>query len=667
MQSLKLLLISCLYFSFTHLILPQDLGNVTPEDFYEFERQNWTDKIIYESRMSDDTTFDVIHYDINLDIPLGIEFIKGKVTSTFIASITNLSLVKLELSNSFVIDSITGNLTQYNFVNDTISITLDRNYNPGEQASVTIYYSGVPPVLNNTKGMRFETHGNNEPIIVTLSTPFLAHLWFPCKDGPGDKADSVYINITIPDTVINGNQLIATSNGVLTGVETNQGKRTFRWKELYPIIPYYIMSAVSNYSHFQQTITEDPNVSFPIDYYVFKEDSLTAVNGTAQLPDAMNLFISKFGSYPFENEKYGMTQMGFYGAIENQTNTIQNSLSSNWFMVSVHELSHMWFGDMITCASWHHGWLNEGFATYGEALWAEYSGGFSYYKNYLAALKFMGAGTVYLQNTSDPFQIFLPIIYDKGAWVLHMLRGVLGDDDFFNAINQYTSDPRFKYDHASTEDFRDVCETASGMDLDFFFNQWIYDEYYPVYTYGYEQDSITNNLTLQINQTQGQTSWREIFDMPIRIKINFSNGSDTTITVWDNQVTTNYNFTLTARINSVQFDPDEWILRTVTLITDVEETQENLYLFKLDANYPNPFNPSTTISFSVPERAVVTLKVYDILGNEVATLVNEEKPAGEYEVEFNSSFGNRNLVSGTYFYKLTSGSFTQTRKMMLIK
>ena len=667
MQRLKLVLIPFVYFSFAQLILPQDLENVTPEDFYELERQNWKEKIIYETKMSEDTTFDVIHYDINLDIPLGVEFITGKVTCNFIAGIPDLASVTLQLSNAFVIDSVGGNTIQYNFANDTISITLDRNYNLGEQASVTIYYSGVPPVLNNTKGMRFETHGNNEPIIVTLSTPFLAHLWFPCKDGPGDKADSAYINITIPDTVINGNQLIVTSNGVLTGVEINQGKRTFRWKELYPIIPYYIMSAVSNYSHFQQIIPENSSSSFPIDYYVFKEDSLTAVNGTVQLPDAMNLFISKFGSYPFENEKYGMTQMGFYGAIENQTNTIQNSLSNNWFMISVHELSHMWFGDMITCASWHHGWLNEGFATYSEALYAEHSGGFTYYKNYLSTLKFMGGGTVYLQNTSDPFQIFLPIIYDKGAWVLHMLRGVLGDNIFFNAISQYTSDPRFRYDHASTEDFKDVCETVSGMDLDFFFDQWIYDEYYPVYTYGYEQDLLTNNLSLQINQTQGQNSWREIFEMPIRIKINFNNGSDTVITVWNNQVTTDYNLPLTARINSVQFDPDEWILRTVSIITDVEETPEKLFTFKLDANYPNPFNPTTTISFSIPERALVTLKVYDILGNEVAALVNEEKPAGEYEVEFNSSFGNRHLVSGIYFYTLTSGSFTQSRKMMLIK
>jgi aminopeptidase N len=659
----KLMFVLVFLLHTTCLIFPQEQENVTLNDFYEFERQNWIDKIIYETKMSEDTSFDVIHYEINLDVPLGLEFITGKVTCSFIAGITDLSSVNLQLSNAFVIDSISGNSVQYNFTNDTINITLDRNYNIGEQASVTIYYSGVPPVLNNTKGMRFENHGNNEPIIVTLSTPFLAHLWFPCKDGPGDKADSVYINITIPDTVINGNQLVATSNGVLAGVEINQGKRTFKWKESYPIIPYYIMSAISNYSHFQQTITDSTGNSFPIDYYVFKQDSLTAVNGTLQFPDAMNLFISKFGSYPFENEKYGMSQLGFYGAIENQTNTIQNNFSSGWFMISVHELSHMWFGDMITCVNWHHGWLNEGFATYSEALYAEYTGGFTYYKNYLATLKYLGEGTVFLQNISDPFQIFLPIIYDKGAWVLHMLRGVLGDDDFFNSINQYTSDPRFKYDHASTEDFRDVCETVSGIDLDFFFDEWIYDEYYPAYTYGYEQDSLTNNLNLEINQIQGLNGWREIFEMPIQVKINFTDGSDTLITVWNDQVSSGYNIPLTSKVTSVQFDPDEWILRTVSIITDVEATPENLFAYKLVANYPNPFNPTTNISFSIPERDLVTLKVYDILGNEVATLMNEERESGEHTVRFDASA----LTSGIYFYKLISGSFSQVRKMLLIK
>ena len=201
------------------------------------------------------------------------------------------------------------------------------------------------------------------------------------------------------------------------------------------------------------------------------------------------------------------------------------------------------------------------------------------------------------------------------------------------------------------------------MGLDFFFDEWIYDEYYPIYSYGYEQETGTNILSLQINQTQGQNSWREIFEMPIEIKINFTNGSDTLITVWNDQVSTMYDFPLTAEVNSVEIDPDEWILRNVEQVTDVMETPEKLFTFNLEANYPNPFNPSTTISFSISERAKVTLMVYDILGNEIYTIINEEREGGNYTINFDAS----DLTSGIYFYRLTAGGFSQSRKMLLIK
>lgn len=642
---------------------PQISGNISPNDFYEYERENWKEKIQYELNVKADTTFDVKFYEINLDIQLSSHYIIGLVNCNIISQTDGLSSIILQLSNAFEITNIGGNAIQHNFAYDSLYLLLDRPYNFGEEISVTIGYEGIPLVLNNTKGMRFVTHGNNEPIIATLSTPYLAHLWFPCKDGPGDKADSVYINITIPDTVINSNQLIAVSNGILDEIESNNNKLTFKWKERYPIIPYYIMVAISNYSHFQQIVTDNFFSSFPIDYYVFKEDSIEAVNGTADLPDAMDLFVNKFGSYPFENEKYAMTQLGFYGAIENQTNTIQNNLSYSWLIISVHELSHMWFGDMITCIDWHHGWLNEGFATYCEALYKEHLGGFSDYKSYMNGLKYLQGGTVYLQDISDPFHIFIPVIYDKGAWVLHMLRGVLGDEIFFDAIKQYATDPRFIYNHASTEDFKEVCETISGINLDFFFEEWIYDEYFPTYTYMYSQDSFTNNLALQINQTQGQLGRREIFEMPINVKINFSDGSDSLLTLWNDQVNTEYNIVLNKIVASLQIDPDEWILRTVTLITDIEEIHAPQYSYTLEANYPNPFNSSTTFQFTIPERTFVTLKLYDILGNEVVTLMNEEKNTGKHKIIFDAS----ELTSGVYFYKLTSNTFSQVRKMLILK
>lgn len=181
-----------------------------------------------------------------------------------------------------------------------------------------------------------------------------------------------------------------------------------------------------------------------MDYYVFAADSSSAEAGTAEIPEAMALFETLFGPYPYADEKYGMTQLGYYGAIENQTNTITNNMSPAWFMISVHELAHMWFGCNLSCVSWHHGWLNEGFATYAEALWKKHSEGIEAYRAHMMSKAWYQGGTVYLEDVNDPFGIFLPIIYNKGAWVLHMLRFVLGDEVFAALENYGSSFPKGK-------------------------------------------------------------------------------------------------------------------------------------------------------------------------------------------------------------------------------
>ena len=659
----KALIIISLIFSLNYSVFAQKSVSEALDDFYKIESTNWIEKSILEQNFIVDTTTDAKFYYITLDVSIDSPYIYGDVLFIMESKINNLTHITLDLTDSLGIDSISGAATSYTRSYDKIDIQLDRSYNKNETILFTIYYSGIPPVLNNTKGMRYETHGNSEPIIAALSTPYLAHLWYPCKDGPGDKVDSVYLDIIIPDTTINQNKLIAVSNGLLENVINENGKSTFKWRERYPIIPYYVMIAISNYAQFQQTINDSLG-SYPILYNVFKSDSISSVQGTLQIPDAINFFSDVFGPYPFRQEKYGMTQLGFYGAIENQTNTVQNNLNSYWYMVSVHELAHMWFGDMITCSDWHHGWLNEGFATYSEALYQEHIAGFNSYKTYLNYYKYLDGGTLYLQNIEDPFQVFVTIIYYKGAWVLHMLRGVLGDEVFFECLKQYATDINYKYKHASTKDFQTVCETVSGQDLDYFFEQWIYDEYYPIYNCTYNYDQTNHILNLQLNQSQSQNGWRSVFKMPVKIKIKFNSGPDSTITLWNDQQLQDYQVNLSRQVHSITIDPEEWILRGIGTVTDIQEKFNDQDLsFKLFDNYPNPFNPTTLIRYQVPIVSKVNLKVYDILGNEIRELVNEEKPAGNYQIKFDA----KELSSGIYFYMLICDKFIETKKMVLIK
>jgi len=452
--------------------------------------------------ITNDTTYDVNFYHIDIEIAVDSSYISGNVHFGISSLIEGFNTLRLDLDNAFSIDSIAGPVSNYSFTNRVVTVNLNSTYNTGEAVSFTVYYHGAAVMAGGYKGLRYETHDGDEPIIATLSTPYLAHTWWPCKDGTGDKADSTFIDITIKDTVISSVPVVAISNGILETVETNAGKKTFKWRHKYPAVPYYIMAAISNYVHFQQNYS-DTSSNFPIDYYVFASHLATAQQGVADLPDAMGFFSEKYGPYPFREEKYGMTQLGFYGAIENQTNTIQNSLGTNWFYVSVHELAHMWFADMITCDTWHHGWVNEGFASYSEALYNEHVNGFSSYKDYMVDFEYYDPGTLYMYDVSDPFSVFQPIIYRKGAYFLHMLRGVLGDSTFFDAVYNYASDSSFIYGLATTEDFQTVCENTSGQDLEYFFDQWIYDEFYPVYEYYYEQNQASGMLEIMIQQTQG--------------------------------------------------------------------------------------------------------------------------------------------------------------------
>ena len=521
-------------------------------------------KVISLEGTLDQSQYDAKYYKLDLGLNDATQIISGSVYM-HAQALTN-GFVNLELNffdnPQMYIDSVKTNnsLLSFSWYGDLVRITLDRAYDQ-EPFDVTVYYHGHP-LEGGLGSFDWSSHGSPPvPVISTLSEPYFAQAWWPCKDVPRDKADSADINITVRS------DLIVASNGLLRQVVDNGSTKTYKWHEKYPITTYLIMIAATNYTIFSNWYYPivGPD-SMEVRYFVYPEYLSSAQGLYPVTPSMIQFYANTFGEYPFVEEKYGMAHFPWGGAMEHQTCTsILYSWYSQW--VIAHELSHQWWGDYITCQNWHHVWLNEGFASYCEALWAEHVSGQSYYHTYMGYMKYTSGGTIYVADTTDAWNIFSSIVYDKGAWVLHMLRHVVGDSTFFNILRSYYSDPRYAHGSALTEDFQGICEDTSGMDLDYFFEEWIYGTYYPKYRHCWIYESAGAgyyDVYLHIDQTQ--TTPPTHFTMPVDVTIN-AGGSDTTLAVFNDARHKDFKLTVSGSPGNLRLDKDEWILRTVSSAT----------------------------------------------------------------------------------------------------
>ena len=613
-----------------------------------------------------DPSIDVIYYKLDLNIDYNSNILEGGVTVFARSLNAGLNSFFLDLNDVMTVDSVINNSDKINFVhsNNELEINLNNSYNKGNEFSVVVYYHGSPP-STGFGSFKFAKH-NSQPIVWSLSEPYGASDWWPCKDTPADKADSSDVWITCD------NFFTVVSNGSLESVVDNgNNTKTWKWHNHYPIAQYLISIAMTNYSDYKQYFHYNNNDSMLVIHYIYPENyNPTTINQASKTIDMLRIYSEKFGPYPWLDEKYGHAQFGWSGGMEHQTVASVTSFDES---LIAHELAHQWYGDKITCKDWENIWLNEGFATYAVAIYYEDEYGSMNYNNYLNnqyALAKLASGSIYVQDISSVSQIFDSYrSYSKGGVVLNMLRGIVGDSLFFKIMKDYASDPSVAFGVATTEDFQRVAEKDYGSSLDYFFKEWIYGENYPTYDVNWGYTKNGNNIydvTLNINQSINTNP--VFFTMPVQIKLVTTAG-DTTITVFNNQQKQKFEFSVNGEPDSLLFDPNGWILKSSSVI--VETKKNHLPLgFKLEQNYPNPFNPSTKIKYSIPSGGTslmnsVQLKVYDILGNEVAVIINKEETTGNYEVEFNAlSYG---LTSGIYFYKLQAGSFFDIKKMVLLK
>ena len=615
-----------------------------------------------------DPTIDIKYYKLDLKVTYQPNYLSGSVTVKAAPAHNPLNSFFLDLQDPMLVDSVISGTDklQFSHADAKLNITLDKNYNPGETFEIKIYYQGIPGA-SGFGSFEFQIHGNNEPAIWTLSEPYGASDWFPCKDTPADKADSSDVWITVDKN------LYGVSNGTLVGIiENPDNTATYKWTNKYPIAQYLISLAISDYTIYKSYFKYSENDSMPVINYIYPENLSGYKANLDKVPQMLKVTSDYFGLYPFITEKYGNAEMGWIGGggMEHQT---VSSMSNFTETVLVHELVHQWFGDKITCRDWQDIWLNEGFATYGEMLYAQKVYGDSAYNTFVnleMARAKNAKGTIYVQDVSSISEIFNGNrSYSKGGIVLHMLRGVVGDSVFFKIMKTYANDPRIAYGTAVTSDFQRDAEAVSGLDLEYFFNEWIYGEGYPKYKIDWNAvKKDNNNYEVNLDVSQTVNTYPPYFTMPVQIEISTSAG-DTLLSFFNNQQDQQVNFLVKGNPASVTIDPDNWILKDA--ITFSEKKQVSPFQFELGQNHPNPlnpFNPTTTIEYEVPElntvyNSNVKLIIYDILGNQVAVLVDKNQSSGKYSVTFNAE----GLASGVYIYSLSIGSLVTTKKLVLLK
>ncbi len=451
-------------------------------DIPAMERAAFAARTTNAFRSSASANFKVNFYRCSWKADPAIRYIDGRVAAYFTVTASTNTIV-FDLTNVLTVDSIFFRNQKISFTqnaNSTLSMQFPVTLNSLQKDSVVTYYHGVPD--NTGFGSFIQSSHAGVPVIWTLSEPYGAKDWWPCRNGMDDKADSIDV------TIIHPSQYKATSNGLLQNEITVGSLTTTSFKHRYPIASYLIAFSVTNFVVFNNSV-QLGNVNLPMITYVYPESFNDFQPYTYKVLDAMQLFHNTFAPYPFIKEKYGHTQFGWGGGMEHQTNTFLVN-SDNGLMA--HELGHQWFGDKITCGSWQDIWLNEGFATFCANYYFEKFDTTAYRLtmiNHLASIVSQPAGAVFVTDTSTVNRIFdSRLSYYKGAFVLRMLRFTLGDSLFFRGLRQYQSDTALQYRFARTADFKRNMELVGNKSLDYFFNQWIYGEGYPSFTVQWGQN-----------------------------------------------------------------------------------------------------------------------------------------------------------------------------------
>lgn len=610
--------------------------------------------------------FDALHYSINLAIdPWNWSSqIDGFVIATVASKVAGLDEIVLDLNRNMELDNVQRDGTPVPAAaheSSLVRIPLDPKLEVGESTVLRLRYHGSPGDYN---GFGIDW-GRSTPVVWTLSEPSGSRDWWPCKDVPNDKA-------TVDMTVRMDEQFLVGSNGLLQGIDDNgDGTRTHRWSTDYLLPPYLVAITATDFILFEDSYELREGGTLPLVYYTYPESEDDAREDVTAIPGMFQVFESEWLPYPFAAEKYGHMEFPWGGAMEHATlssyGTDLYTGTHYYDWIAAHELAHQWWGDLVTCATWEDIWLNEGFATYGEAIWTEGTLGYEAYLEYLREIRSpFFEGPIY-----DPDYTFNSTVYDKGGWLLHMLRGVVGKETLVAIFQEWGT--RYSYAAATTAQFVELASEIAGEDLSWFFDPWLYHEGRPDYDYAWKVTPIagdSSQVELQIVQTQSNYS---PYQMPIQLRLSRAGQDSEMQTVMNSLEDELFTLRVAGEVTGLEPDPEDYILasfhlRPWTSIGGDSPDSPARGVAQLGAAQPNPFNPHTSIPVAMEAAAQATLAVYDVGGRMVRQLHQGWLPAGAHRFTWDGrNEAGAPSTSGVYLVRLESDRSREDRRIVLLK
>lgn len=561
----------------------------------------------------------------------------------------DLDSALFELFQTLTITEIRVNGNPVLFSRNNSAVKAPVNALTGDAFVIAIDYNGTPPTsATNPLGGAGMTNDNSpswgNQVTWSLSEPFSAYEWFPCKQSLSDKADSCAVKITVPDSCKAG------SNGILENVvDVGNQKMRYEWKHRHPIDYYLISVSIAEYVEYN--VTANP-IGAPapilIQNYIYDNPG-TLPNFQAEIDetaDFLELFYELYGPYPFEDEKYGHCMAPISGGMEHQTMTTQGFFEKG---LTSHELGHQWWGNNVTCASWADIWVNEGFASYSEYLMLENLYPAEKAQHMLDVhtdVMSQTGGSIWVLDSLNESRIFSGrLSYNKGSAFIHTLRFMLNNDVvFFNALRDFQN--AFADSVAKGTDVRDALANVSGVDLTAAFEQWYFGEGYP--TYSARWNLVGNDLFLEITHTTSKPAVTPTFTNPIEIRFSRTGAPDTTIRF---DITNNLDQYFIDNIGDVDYivgiDPSNWVVNKVgaivndpafTALATANEVFEDEIIL-----YPNPADDVINISMSASS-GYAFAELSDLSGRRLFT----------QEMNGSASIDVSSFSSGTYMITFRS-------------